>query len=48
MFRAAIRAGEKGVLFAQRNLADILPISGGMSSSVIAGILYAGRALVSF
>jgi hypothetical protein len=46
--RTAIGSGEQMVLAAERNLAVILPISGGMSSFIIVGIRCAGKARVAF
>ena len=45
---AAIGAGKERILAIQRNLAVILPISGRMSSSTIAGIRCTGGACVVF
>jgi hypothetical protein len=45
---AAIGTGEQPRLTSERNLAVILPISGRMSSSIIAGIHYTGGACVVF
>ena len=48
ILRPLIVAGEQCVLAIERNLADILPISGRMSSSTIAGIRFMGKARVAF
>jgi hypothetical protein len=48
VLRTLIVAGEQCVLAIKRNLADILPISGRMSSSTIAGIRFMGKARVAF
>jgi hypothetical protein len=45
---AAIGAGEQPRLAAERNLEVILPMSGRISSSTIAGIHYAGEARAAF
>jgi hypothetical protein len=45
---AGIGAGEQIILPAEGNLADIMPISGRMSSSTIAGIRFMGKARVAF
>jgi hypothetical protein len=48
VLRALIVTGEERILAIKRNLADILPISGRMSSSTIAGIRFMGKARVAF
>jgi len=48
VLRALIVTGEERILAIKHNLADILPISGRMSSSTIAGIRFMGKARVAF
>jgi transposase-like protein len=48
VLRACIVAGEECILAIENNLAVILPISGRMSLSTIAGILCAGKVLGAF
>jgi hypothetical protein len=48
LLAATVGAGEEMIFAPERNLADILPISGRMSSSTIAGIRFMGKARVAF